>query len=262
MSGPQGSDPNQSWQPPGHECRSAVRGPADPGGTDGISPGNSSSRRPGSDVASPRVHAARRYPQYQQPAEQAVPTAIPANSSPATGSPEQFGSPARPVRHARSIRSAGPVRSARSVRPVRPARPVRSARSVRSARPVPAAVPSPTNNRGRSVRVALIGGIAAAIGCGRDRAPFWCSVSGSPDSSSPPSWTSTRRRPVCSRSSPTRPTATARRTSKTSSATAAQTPTVKKGGTFDCNVSIDGAQKHVTVTFQDNKGTYEVGRPQ
>ncbi|WP_407686591.1 DUF4333 domain-containing protein [Mycobacterium sp. HUMS_1102779] len=39
-------------------------------------------------------------------------------------------------------------------------------------------------------------------------------------------------------------------------------PTVKKGASFDCSVSIDGAQKHVTVTFQDNKGTYEVGRPQ
>ncbi|GAQ33119.1 membrane protein [Mycobacterium pseudoshottsii JCM 15466] len=39
-------------------------------------------------------------------------------------------------------------------------------------------------------------------------------------------------------------------------------PTVKKGATFDCTVSIDGASKHVTVTFQDNKGTYEVGRPQ
>jgi hypothetical protein len=39
-------------------------------------------------------------------------------------------------------------------------------------------------------------------------------------------------------------------------------PTVKKGGTFDCAVSIDGAAKHVTVTFQDDKGTYEVGRPQ
>lgn len=39
-------------------------------------------------------------------------------------------------------------------------------------------------------------------------------------------------------------------------------PKVKKGGTFDCTVSIDGASKHVTVTFQDDKGTYEVGRPQ
>ena len=39
-------------------------------------------------------------------------------------------------------------------------------------------------------------------------------------------------------------------------------PQVKKGGTFDCTVSIDGAAKRVTVTFQDDKGTYEVGRPQ
>ncbi|MBY0442114.1 MAG: DUF4333 domain-containing protein [Mycobacteriaceae bacterium] len=39
-------------------------------------------------------------------------------------------------------------------------------------------------------------------------------------------------------------------------------PTVHKGATFDCTVSIDGMQRHVTVTFQDNKGTYEVGRPQ
>ena len=39
-------------------------------------------------------------------------------------------------------------------------------------------------------------------------------------------------------------------------------PVVKKGGSFDCSVSIDGAQKKVTVTFQDDKGTYEVGRPQ
>jgi hypothetical protein len=41
-----------------------------------------------------------------------------------------------------------------------------------------------------------------------------------------------------------------------------QNPTVKKGGTFTCDVSIDGTKRHVTVTFQDNKGTYEVGRPQ
>ena len=38
-------------------------------------------------------------------------------------------------------------------------------------------------------------------------------------------------------------------------------PKVSKGGTFDCNVTIDGAQRKVTVTFQDNDGTYEVGRP-
>jgi hypothetical protein len=40
-----------------------------------------------------------------------------------------------------------------------------------------------------------------------------------------------------------------------------QSPTVKKGGTFNCEVSIDGTKRQVTVTFQDDNGTYEVGRP-
>ncbi|AFM17820.1 hypothetical protein Mycch_3069 [Mycolicibacterium chubuense NBB4] len=38
-------------------------------------------------------------------------------------------------------------------------------------------------------------------------------------------------------------------------------PTVKKGDTFNCEVSIDGTKRQVTVTFQDDNGTYEVGRP-
>ncbi|CAN5307445.1 hypothetical protein BH11ACT6_BH11ACT6_52390 [soil metagenome] len=40
-----------------------------------------------------------------------------------------------------------------------------------------------------------------------------------------------------------------------------QSPTVQKGDTFDCEVSIDGTKRQVTVTFQDDDGTYEVGRP-
>jgi Domain of unknown function (DUF4333) len=40
-----------------------------------------------------------------------------------------------------------------------------------------------------------------------------------------------------------------------------QNPTVKKGDTFNCEVSIDGTKRQVTVTFQDDDGTYEVGRP-
>lgn len=39
-------------------------------------------------------------------------------------------------------------------------------------------------------------------------------------------------------------------------------PVVKKGDSFTCDVSIDGTKRRVTVTFQDDKGTYEVGRPQ
>lgn len=38
-------------------------------------------------------------------------------------------------------------------------------------------------------------------------------------------------------------------------------PTVKKDDTFDCEVSIDGSKRKVTVTFQDDSGTYAVGRP-
>jgi hypothetical protein len=40
-----------------------------------------------------------------------------------------------------------------------------------------------------------------------------------------------------------------------------QNPTVKRGETFNCEVSIDGTKRQVTVTFQDDNGTYEVGRP-
>jgi Domain of unknown function (DUF4333) len=40
-----------------------------------------------------------------------------------------------------------------------------------------------------------------------------------------------------------------------------ESPTVKQGDTFDCEVSIDGTKRQVTVTFQDDDGTYEVGRP-
>ncbi|MUM18775.1 DUF4333 domain-containing protein [Mycobacterium sp. CBMA271] len=40
-----------------------------------------------------------------------------------------------------------------------------------------------------------------------------------------------------------------------------QNPEVKKGATFTCDVSIDGTKREVTVTFQNDKGTYEVGRP-
>ncbi|MCX6468491.1 MAG: DUF4333 domain-containing protein [Corynebacteriales bacterium] len=36
---------------------------------------------------------------------------------------------------------------------------------------------------------------------------------------------------------------------------------VKKGATFTCTATVAGAQQKVTVTFLDDDGTYEVGRP-
>ncbi|MFZ0835627.1 MAG: DUF4333 domain-containing protein [Mycobacterium sp.] len=38
-------------------------------------------------------------------------------------------------------------------------------------------------------------------------------------------------------------------------------PTIKKGETFSCDVSVNGAKRNVTVLFIDDNGTYEVDRP-
>lgn len=41
-----------------------------------------------------------------------------------------------------------------------------------------------------------------------------------------------------------------------------QDPTVEKGGSFSCDVTVRGKQHKLTVTFQDDNGTYSVGLPQ
>ena len=38
-------------------------------------------------------------------------------------------------------------------------------------------------------------------------------------------------------------------------------PEIKKGGTFTCNVVVDGRKRTVLVVFQDDNGTYAVDRP-
>lgn len=36
---------------------------------------------------------------------------------------------------------------------------------------------------------------------------------------------------------------------------------VQEGGSFECDLTVDGTMKKVTVTFTDDEGTYEVSRP-
>lgn len=36
---------------------------------------------------------------------------------------------------------------------------------------------------------------------------------------------------------------------------------MQKGATLDCEVSMDGAKRQVTVTITGDDGTHEVGRP-
>ena len=38
-------------------------------------------------------------------------------------------------------------------------------------------------------------------------------------------------------------------------------PRITKGGTFTCDVVVDGRKRTVLVVFQDDNGTYEVDRP-
>jgi hypothetical protein len=38
-------------------------------------------------------------------------------------------------------------------------------------------------------------------------------------------------------------------------------PQIKKGGTFTCDVVVDGRKRQVLVAFSDDNGTYEVDRP-
>jgi Domain of unknown function (DUF4333) len=38
-------------------------------------------------------------------------------------------------------------------------------------------------------------------------------------------------------------------------------PEIKKGGTFICEVVVDGRKRQVLAVFQDDNGTYEVDRP-
>jgi Domain of unknown function (DUF4333) len=38
-------------------------------------------------------------------------------------------------------------------------------------------------------------------------------------------------------------------------------PEIKKGGTFTCQVVVDGRKRQVLVVFKDDNGTYEVDRP-
>lgn len=37
--------------------------------------------------------------------------------------------------------------------------------------------------------------------------------------------------------------------------------TIKQGGSFTCQVSVDGAPRRVTATFLDSNGNFDVGRP-
>ena len=256
MSGPQGSDPNQPWQPPGQGDDQRPR-TADPGGIALAA----TAADPGSDVAASGVHAARASIRSTNSRPSRRIRSSTRQPRPATGSPDSSARSPPSTAQPAAVSVSRASTASPAARPVRPAGPVRSAGSVRPARPVPAAVPAlratgqeafecadrrrrRRDRRARSSAVVLVLGFLGARvlrhhQTGRQQGSGRCAA----DPHRRDQWL--RREERQRRQVQQRPD-----------------PTVKKGGTFDCSVSIDGTQKHVTVTFQDNKGTYEVGRPQ
>ena len=223
MSGPQGSDPGHQWQPPGQTGDQSSE-PTQ------VAPSPwQPHQQPGQEHTwqAPAYTPPAEYPQYQQqPAEQAYPQQYP--QQPGYGQPAQYGE--QPTQYA----APGQY---------------------------PQQYPPYEQQPAKKRSMALIGGVAGVIALLLVAVVlvlgFW-----------QPGFFVTTKLDVSKAQAGVQQVLSdetngyGAKNVKDVSCNHGQDPVVKKGGTFDCDVNIDGAKKHVTVTFQDSKGTYEVGRPQ
>jgi hypothetical protein len=253
MSGPHGSDANQ-WQPPGHESdQQSADQPTQAAPTG--SPWQQQQPPQEATWQTP-AYTPPAYPQYQQPAEQSYQQQYP-SATPGYGQSEQFGSQptqyGTPAQYGQYGQYAQPNQYGQPGQYAQPGQyPQQYQPYDQSGQP---------GQPGKKRSGALIGGIAAAIGVVVIGAVLvlgflW------------PAWFVTTKLDVNKAQAGVQQVLTdetngyGAKNVKDVKCNGGSDPTVKKGGSFDCTVSIDGAQKHVTVTFKDSKGTYEVGRPQ
>lgn len=255
MSGPHGSDPGQQWQPPG-------QGGEQPSSEQPTQVGSPWQQQPPTQEVTwqaPAYTPPAEYPGYQQPAEPAYPQQYPpaAPGSPVYGQGEQFG--AQPTQFATPAQYGQPGQYGQYPQPGQYGQYPQPGQYGQ-----PGQYPQqfPTYEQpGKKRSGALIGGIAAAVAVVLIAVVlvtgFWA-----------PGFFVTTKLDVGKAQAGVQQVLTdetngyGAKNVKDVKCNNGTDPIVKKGGTFDCSVSIDGAQKHVTVTFQDNKGTYEVGRPQ
>ncbi|AKN16910.1 DUF4333 domain-containing protein [Mycobacterium haemophilum] len=249
MSEPHGSDPGTQWQPPGEGAENQSSDQP----TQAASPWQ---QQPPTQEAAwhPPAYTPPEYPQYQQPTEPAYPHQYPP-AAPGYGQPAHFG--AQPPGFGAPGQYAQPGQYGQYPPP-----PGQYGQPGQYG--PPGQYPQqfqPYEQPGTKGSVALIGGIAGVIGVLILAAILvtgflW------------PAWLVTTKLDVNKAQTGVQQILTdetngyGARNVKDVKCNNGADPTVKKGGTFDCSVSIDGAQKRVTVTFQDDKGTYEVGRPQ
>jgi hypothetical protein len=241
MSGPQGSDPTQGWQPP--------HGAGQPAGDDQTQQGSPWQQQSGGEQTwQPPAYTPSEYPPYQQPPAQYYPPAQYPPGYPQQGQyggqtgygqPGQYGQPGpygQPAPYGQYPQSGqpGPYGQQPGSYGQPPAGPKRSKKTVGTIAGVLAAVV-----------------VAAILVLG-----FWA-----------PGFFVITKLDVGKAEAGVQQILTdatngyGAKNVKDVTCNNGQNPTVKKGATFDCDVSIDGTKRSLTVTFQDNKGTYEVGRP-
>jgi hypothetical protein len=263
MSGPQGPDPAQPWQQPQGEDQQS----ADQDQTAQASPWQQPGQAPSGEHATWQAPAytPTEYAQHQPPPAQFYPpsgqfpqpTAYPQYDQ--YGAPTgQFGSP--PAHYSPQpgpYGSPGPYGQPGQYLPGPPGQyPVGQPGQYPPPGPYGQPPASPVSKRSRLVVGSVIGGFAVVVVGGILVAGFW-----------QPGFFVTTKLDVNKAQAGVQKILTddvngyGARNVKDVKCNNGQNPTVKKGGTFVCDVSIDGTKRQVTVTFQDSKGTYEVGRP-
>ncbi len=245
MSGPHGSDSGQQWQPPGHGGEQ----PSSEQPTQLGSPWQQQQPPQDATWQAPAYTPPAEYPRYQQPAEQAYPQQYPpaAPGSPVYGQPApgqypqpgQYGQP-------------GPYGQ-----PGQPGQPPQYGQPGQYPQQYPTYEQQPAKKRPSSLILGIVAAAVLVVLAIVLVTGFWA-----------PGFFVTTKLDVNKAQAGVQQVLTdetngyGAKNVKDVKCNNGTDPTVNKGATFDCSVSIDGAPKHVTVTFQDSKGTYEVGRPQ
>jgi hypothetical protein len=258
MSGPQGPDPAQPWQQPqGENQQSTDQDQTAQASSWQQSSGEQPGQAPSGEQPAWQVPAytPTEYPQHQQPPAQFYPPSGPFPQSTAYPQHEQYGAQtgqfgAHPTQYGAQVGQygqPGPYGQPGTYPPGQPYPPPGHYGQL------PA---SPGSKRSRLVIGTVIGVFAAILVAGILVVGFW-----------QPGFFVTTKLDVNKAQAGVQQILTddingyGARNVKDVKCNNGQNPTVKRGGTFACDVSIDGAKRQVTVTFQDNKGTYEVGRP-
>jgi hypothetical protein len=260
MSGPQGSDPNQPWA--GQQPETGQDQPGgDPSHAHWQSPGAGGEQQPPADPSWQHAPAytPQQYPPYQQPVTGQQPSYQPYPQTDQYGQQPQYGqSPYGQPQYGQP--QYGQPQYGQPGQPGQTAQFGQPGQTAQYGQPPYGAYPQPGAEASSKKSLKVIGGVIAAlviliiavVGV----LGFW-----------KPGFFVTTKLDINAAQSGVEQILTdesngyGAKNVQDVTCNNGESPEVKKGSTFDCEVSIDGTKREVTVTFQDDDGTYEVGRP-